>query len=214
MSEANSIPAPAPVPSDVPKAHNPWIDRLAELVGQEKAREAFVLADKARAHTAALLREATEAVDPREDQRARVAELEAQLQAALDTHGRDAQNGADLQAQLDQATATVGRRDDEIAVLNAIIEDQKVTLSAYEAAAKVEPEPAPVEISAAPEKVDPPNDVLPVAEPEPIHSDGFDVFDETASALAAEAALSAAAPEPSEEASAPADKADAQPSDD
>src|SRR5262245_52009517 len=96
--------------------YNPFIDALAELVGQDKADRAIELADRARAHVAALLREATEVVDPAPDQREALATAEARI--------------AELEAAVDEATEALARRASEVAQLNGVIDGLRADLTA------------------------------------------------------------------------------------
>lgn len=97
--------------SENPEHHNHFLDALVELVGQDRAKQAIALSDRARAHTASLIREAAEAVDPGPDQ---TEALEASKVRV-----------AELETALDEATAALVRRGHEIDVLNTIIADLK-----------------------------------------------------------------------------------------
>lgn len=102
-----------------------WLDKLVELVGQDKAEQAVALADRVRSGVASALREAVETIDPAADQRVelenvktRVAELEA-----VDTEQRA--KIEELEKALDEAEATVLRRGNEINLLNDTINSLK-----------------------------------------------------------------------------------------
>lgn len=112
--------------------HNPFLDAIVELVGQERSQRAIELADRARAHTAALLREATEVIDPAPDQREELEKAQARV--------------AELEAAVDEATAALARRATEIATLNGVIDGLRADLTA----ASTPPAPAPKGTGAAP----------------------------------------------------------------
>lgn len=101
------------------KTHNHFLDALVELVGQEKAKRAVELADRARAHTAALLREITEAVDPAADQRAALEEAQDEI-ARLNTQLDD--RVVKCEQEKYELELTLGRRTTEINRLNAALE--------------------------------------------------------------------------------------------
>lgn len=92
--------------------HNPFIDKLAELVGQERANQAIALADKAREHTASLIRQAAEAVAPGPDQTELLADLEERLQTAEATNN-------ELEAALVRRAAEISLLNDTIVTLKA-----------------------------------------------------------------------------------------------
>lgn len=103
------------------KTHNHFLDTLTELVGQENAKYALALADRARAHTASLLREASEAVDPGPDQRIA---LESYVEALAVSKGRIADLTTDLakaEQRADEAEKALVARAAEINALTAAV---------------------------------------------------------------------------------------------
>lgn len=111
--------------------HNVYLDKLSELVGQENADKAIALANKAREHTASLLRSVTEAVDPAPDQR-------AELEEAKAGNVQFAEQLSKLQDAYVDLETTLVARGHEINLLNDTIRQLK-----EEAAATAEAPPAP-----------------------------------------------------------------------
>lgn len=119
--------------------HNPFLDGLVELVGQERADKAVELATKARAHTAALLREVTEAVDPAADQR----ELVEELKATVERRDQEINLLNDTIRQLKEAAeldaAEIARLQQEALERDDILDEAEATAEAPEGTEPVPP---------------------------------------------------------------------------